>query len=355
MAKKHRPIPRPSSTSSPSPQKINNTEQDGTNVDEVQPISNHEPMSSFSNPNSKSQKRPNGNKNEPLSRKRTKNEGTNAVVVDSKPRFQRFWSFDDEIIILKGMVDFISKIGSDPFKSFNDFHSFIKKSLQVEASAIQLKEKIRKLKLKFKKKVETPSFSNPHDSELFELSKKIWGNAEGGNSNASLEKTESGENKEGENAKVVDSEKDETKEGENAKVLVSEKDETKEEENVKVVDLEKDGIKKGENVKVVDLEKDETKEGANVKVVDSEKDEEIENDDEENKTILYLMKEFQLYGLDKEFIKNGMELLGESKRMELEKAWKEVQDAEFELSVRRVELVARQARLILEAIKSSNH
>ncbi|KAE9593938.1 putative transcription factor GeBP family [Lupinus albus] len=255
MAKKQRPI-----SVSPSPEKLNNAEEDATNVHQVQPISIHEPISSDPNPNSKSQKRPNENNNVPLSPKRTKTDA--AVVVDSnsKPRSHRLWSFDDEVTILK-------------------------------ASITQLKDKIRKLRQKFEKKSESPSFTDPHDSEIFELSKKIWGNAEAGYLNGALKKTVS--------------------------------DENKERENVKVVDLEKDA--------------------------------EIENDEEENETTSYLMKVFQLYGLDKDVIKKGIKLLGDSKRMELKKLWKEVQSAESELHVRRVELVAKHSRFIFEAFQSSNH
>ncbi|KAF1891850.1 hypothetical protein Lal_00016880 [Lupinus albus] len=286
MAKKQRPI-----SVSPSPEKLNNAEEDATNVHQVQPISIHEPISSDPNPNSKSQKRPNENNNVPLSPKRTKTDA--AVVVDSnsKPRSHRLWSFDDEVTILKGVHDFISENGSDPYKSIDDFHNFIKKSLHVQASITQLKDKIRKLRQKFEKKSESPSFTDPHDSEIFELSKKIWGNAEAGYLNGALKKTVS--------------------------------DENKERENVKVVDLEKDA--------------------------------EIENDEEENETTSYLMKVFQLYGLDKDVIKKGIKLLGDSKRMELKKLWKEVQSAESELHVRRVELVAKHSRFIFEAFQSSNH
>ncbi|OIV98679.1 hypothetical protein TanjilG_23971 [Lupinus angustifolius] len=189
------------------------------------------------------------------------------------------------------MHDFISENGPHPHKSSNDFHNFIKKSLHVEASSTQLKEKVPKLKLKFLKNGETLSFSNAHDSGIFELSKKIWGNTEGGHSHETLEKAESGE----------------------------------------------------------------TKEGKHVKIVDVGKDEEIENDEKDSKTTLYLMEVFQLNGFDKDAKKEGIELLGESDRVELKVLWKEFQNAELELSVRRAELVAKQARLMLEARKSSKN
>ncbi|OIV95492.1 hypothetical protein TanjilG_26755 [Lupinus angustifolius] len=291
MAKKQRSISHPTPTPPASlEEEVNNVEEDLTHVDQVQTLSktpsistsNHEPISS----DSKYTKRPNESNGDPLSPKRTKIEGS-----DSKPPFHRFWSFDDELIILKGMHEFISENGTHPHKFINDFHNFIKKSLHVEASSTQLKEKVRKLKLKFLKNSENPSFSNAHDSELFELSKKIWGNTEGGHSNGTLEKAES----------------------------------------------------------------DETKEGKHVKIVDVGKDEEIENDEKDSKTTLYLMEVFQLNGFDKDAKKEGIELLGESDRVELKVLWKEFQNAELELSVRRAELVAKQARLMLEARKSSKN
>ncbi|OIV93718.1 hypothetical protein TanjilG_16569 [Lupinus angustifolius] len=238
---------------------------------------------------------------------------------NSKKLFQRLWSEEDEIAILKGMVEFTSKVGQDPYKYADAFYDFMKKSLHAEASSNQLKEKIRRLKLKFEKNAkrgksgEDPKFSKQFDREIFELSKKVWGNA------ASGEKAKSDGN---------------------------------------AVKSPKKGVK-GTSVAAP---KPELK--LEARSVDSNKDLKMDivelTDASETDTISYLMEVFQvnkgvgLHGLSEDAVKRGIELIGASKRKELEGQWKELQDIELELSVKRVELIAKQARLILEAYKSSN-
>ncbi|XP_020207948.1 probable transcription factor At1g61730 [Cajanus cajan] len=94
--------------------------------------------------------------------------------------FQRIWSEEDEVLILKGMAEFISSTGNDPYKHADSFHDSIKNMLHVAASINQLKEKIRRLKKKFEansrrgKNGDDPHFSKPHDSTMFHLSKMVW-------------------------------------------------------------------------------------------------------------------------------------------------------------------------------------
>ncbi|XP_031248064.1 probable transcription factor At1g61730 [Pistacia vera] len=94
--------------------------------------------------------------------------------------FQRVWSDEDEIAVLKGLIDFTTKKGMDPYQDTNAFHHFIKKSFHVEFTRIQVMEKIRRLKKKYEnnlgKKGEDSSFSKPHEQEAYDLSKKLWGN-----------------------------------------------------------------------------------------------------------------------------------------------------------------------------------
>lgn len=95
--------------------------------------------------------------------------------------FQRLWSEDDEIAILKGMIDYRSKKKADPVADLSAFHEFIKKSLHVDVSKSQLQDKIRRLKKKYEnnagkeKKGKERTFSKPHEQKGYELSKKIWG------------------------------------------------------------------------------------------------------------------------------------------------------------------------------------
>ncbi|CAL0312992.1 unnamed protein product [Lupinus luteus] len=260
--------------------------------------------------------------------KRVKKKGTyeseeeaKKAVVDSRKLFQRLWSEEDEIAILKGMVEFTSKTGKDPYRYAEAFYEFVKKSLHVEASSNQLKEKIRRLKKKFEnnahrgKNGEDPNFSKQFDRETFELSKKVWGNAgSGGVENVVKGKSD---------RKVVETPK---KELARSNDVAPSKPKPELKWDSRLVDLNKD-------VKM-DIDVD---------------------------TSSYLMEVFRvnkgvgLSELNEEVVKRGLELIGASEREEFEEEWKKLQAAEFELSVKRVELIANHARLILEACKSSNH
>ncbi|MCI43281.1 mediator-associated protein 1-like, partial [Trifolium medium] len=88
---------------------------------------------------------------------------------DSKKSHQRIFREEDELTILKGLADFISKTKKDPLKDASAFHSFVKKSLRAEANSEQLKRKVRTLKKKFET---SDSFTKPHDKKAFELFKK---------------------------------------------------------------------------------------------------------------------------------------------------------------------------------------
>lgn len=245
-------------------------------------------------------------------------------AADSKKLFQRLWSEEDEIAILKGIVEFKSKTGNNPFKYADAFHDFIKKSLHAEASSNQLKEKIRRLKKKFEtnagkgKNGQGPSFSKPRDQEAFELSKKVWGNAgAGGKANGAVEKAKSN----GKSAKSP------TKEASKTNVAPSKpKPESKHE-------LTSKDSKEAEKMDI-DEKIDTTSQLLEVIRVD---------------------RSFGLYGLSEDMVKRGVELIGASERAELEGQWKDLQVAELEVSVKRAELVAKQTKLILEAYKSSNY
>lgn len=98
-----------------------------------------------------------------------------------KQLFQRLWSEEDEVALLKGVIAFIKKKGTDPTKDLNAFFDFIKISVHFDFSLNQLKDKVSRLKRKFENHVskgkhgEDKTFSRVHDQNLFDLSKKIWG------------------------------------------------------------------------------------------------------------------------------------------------------------------------------------
>ena len=93
-----------------------------------------------------------------------------------KKLFQRLWSDDDEVAILKGMISYKEKKGSYP-SDMAELLGSIKKSLGIEASASQLKDKVRRLQRKYANNAARKKFnpSKPHDKLVFELSAKIWG------------------------------------------------------------------------------------------------------------------------------------------------------------------------------------
>lgn len=91
---------------------------------------------------------------------------------------KRFWSEEDEIAILKGLIDFKSERKSDPLADLNAFYDFIRKDLLVEATRAQLVSKISKLKNKYRssKGKKRRNFSDPHERRAHDLAKLVWGN-----------------------------------------------------------------------------------------------------------------------------------------------------------------------------------
>ncbi|XP_074587604.1 uncharacterized protein LOC141843443 [Curcuma longa] len=97
--------------------------------------------------------------------------------------FGRLWSLDDEIALLKGLVEYHSENGSVPSSAsdMDGVRHLIKSSIRLEVSDKQLADKVRRLKQNFltsyacsKNKVSL-NFSDPHEQNLYELSKKLWG------------------------------------------------------------------------------------------------------------------------------------------------------------------------------------
>lgn len=124
-----------------------------------------------------------GTKSDVVGKERRKNKSSNGEDEDSKRGscIQRIWSEDDEIAILKGMIEYQSNKGADPWAEMEAFYGFIKKNLIVDVSKRQFTSKINRLKKKYQtlaekgENGEDPVFSKPHDHKFFELAKKIWG------------------------------------------------------------------------------------------------------------------------------------------------------------------------------------
>ncbi|KAH7864597.1 hypothetical protein Vadar_031540 [Vaccinium darrowii] len=83
------------------------------------------------------------------------------------------------------MIEYASKTAFEPRSHMKGFHEFVKESLFFAGTAqTQLYEKVRRLREKYEKNAtgENPGvFAKPHEGKVFELSKKIWENNDGGN------------------------------------------------------------------------------------------------------------------------------------------------------------------------------
>ncbi|KAF5730749.1 mediator-associated protein 1-like isoform X2 [Tripterygium wilfordii] len=217
-----------------------------------------------------------------------------AVDSAKKQLFQRLFSEDDEIALLKGIIEFAAKKGKDPIFFIVEFHEFIKKSIHIDVTRAQLMDKIKRLKKKFvnnvgkAKKGKDRTFTNAHEQRTYDLSKNIWGRDE-----------TSGD------AQAVD-----------------------------------DGNVKSNGRVVKDTKNVETEREGNARVK-SRGGEAVRID-----------KSVSGAGLEGYVLNEGLDLLEGEKRVELEKKWRTLQDAELELFARRAELISEQAQLVLEAYKS---
>ncbi|XP_054816044.1 STOREKEEPER protein-like [Prosopis cineraria] len=125
-------------------------------------------------------KRANDSNTEKKESKKKKLSESQDEDVKKEPGVQRLWNEDDEIAILKGMIDYHSKRGVDPCSEMSLFHEYMKNKIHADVSKAQLVNKIRSLKRKFQTNAkkgengEDPVFSKPCYHEIFELSKKVW-------------------------------------------------------------------------------------------------------------------------------------------------------------------------------------
>ncbi|XP_047319765.1 STOREKEEPER protein-like [Impatiens glandulifera] len=110
-----------------------------------------------------------------------KRRGITSNGAEEKSGTNRLWSENDQIAILKGMIDYQSNNGSDPLTDAAAFHDMMKKSLNVDVSRGQMVDKIRRMRKKYLNNAEKgengqdPVFAKPYESQSFELSKRIWG------------------------------------------------------------------------------------------------------------------------------------------------------------------------------------
>ncbi|CAG7890829.1 unnamed protein product [Brassica rapa] len=143
------------------------------------------------------------------------------AIDDSRRLFQRLWTDEDEIELLRGFLDYVTthRGGSNP-PDTSPFYEMIKSKLQLKFNKNQLVEKLRRLKKKYRNVMskfgsgKEVLFKSPHDQSTFEISRKIWnrtgkiigfemdfevnGNSPGSNPSAAVEiESENGVEKKG--------------------------------------------------------------------------------------------------------------------------------------------------------------
>ncbi|KAL4339936.1 hypothetical protein GQ457_08G009890 [Hibiscus cannabinus] len=112
---------------------------------------------------------------------------------ESRRLFQRLWTDEDEIELLKGFLHYTTSKANPNSSSSSShhhhhhdtalFYDLIKSKLQLDFNKNQLVEKLRRLKKKYRNvmnKINSGkdfSFKSPHDQTTFEISRKIWSNS----------------------------------------------------------------------------------------------------------------------------------------------------------------------------------
>ncbi|KAL9685180.1 hypothetical protein QQ045_022627 [Rhodiola kirilowii] len=109
-------------------------------------------------------------------------------VDESRKLFQRLWTDEDEIELLRGFLEYTNQRGASSQHHYDTtlFYDQIKSKLQLEFNKNQLVEKLRRLKKKYRNILnrisagKDVSFKSPHDQATFDISSKIWSPNVGG-------------------------------------------------------------------------------------------------------------------------------------------------------------------------------
>lgn len=287
--------------------------EDGTNAESKSAKKSGSKTSSTPSP-AKTGKRPPPAAAPAVEKDSKKAKKSTATDEDSKKQlFQRLWSEDDEIVILKGMIDYkTEKNGENPVADMGAFHEFIKKSLHVDVSRAQLVDKVRRLKKKYvnnasrEKNGKDRSFSKSHEQKGYDLSKLIWG------SNSHTSGTESKKNQ---NHNAAKGNAASTSSG--------------------VALMKANGVEMEKEKEVSTME--------------------VEKNMDVSRFVQYGRNNNDSPILQEEIVKAGLELVEASKREELEEKWKKLKKQELQLYVMRMELLKEQSALVYEAVNSSGN
>lgn len=235
---------------------------------------------------------------------------------DSKKQlFQRLWSEDDEIVVLKGMIDYkTEKNGENPVADMGAFHEFIKKSLHVDVSRAQLVDKVRRLKKKYvnnasrEKNGKDRSFSKSHEQKGYDLSKLIWGSSSSSH-----------------NSGTEGNKKNQTQKNGGSKATAASTS------TAAVAVVKTNGV--------------DEKKGLTM---------EVEKNMDVSRFVQYGRMSYSPV-MEEEIMKAGLELVEGSKRGELKEKWDKLKMQELQLYVQRMDLIKEQAAIVFEAMNSSGN
>lgn len=104
----------------------------------------------------------------------------NGSKADGGKNLYSRWSKDDVITLLEGLVEVMDGVGKG--KSYvRALHDLIGDSINFKPSIMQLREKIRRLRIKYVNYARYARKSHvnlsPHEARVVELCKMVWGNA----------------------------------------------------------------------------------------------------------------------------------------------------------------------------------
>ncbi|KAL6553220.1 hypothetical protein OROGR_007062 [Orobanche gracilis] len=233
-----------------------------------------------------------------------------------KQNFQRFFSEDDEIAVLKGMIGYANKYNSDPFVNLNAFRDFVNADLKVDPTVAQLLVKMRKFKQKYernKRKEEAGRKCRSlkaHERRAYELSKHVW----------AIEDENGG--------KLVGSPR-----SANRRTLGKKKAE-------------------GENKNEGSAGNDDLTNNNNMSNGNQGS---AGNEDLNNKLADQIARLNDDADIDMNIARIGAKLIGGENRNEGAKEWQKLAMAETEVYLKKLEVMTARTKLILDVLKSDNH
>ncbi|OAY69560.1 Mediator-associated protein 1 [Ananas comosus] len=110
--------------------------------------------------------------------------GGAAAAEEARRLFQRLWTEEEELVILRGFSEFTTRRGT-AFASHQydtgPFYDEMRRQLPLDFSKSQLVEKLRRLKKKYlncvarlRSAADSFAFRSPHEQALFEIARNIW-------------------------------------------------------------------------------------------------------------------------------------------------------------------------------------